>query len=266
MFSYKNKVVWLTGASSGIGEALTYELSKRGARVIISSRRKEELEKVKGNCDAAVQSNIKILPLDLAASDTLKLSVQAAIQAFGHVDVLINNGGISQRSLATETSLEVDRRIMEVNYFGTIGLTKYLLPHLLQRKGGNIAVISSLTGKFGTPYRSGYAAAKHALHGFFDSLRAELWKNNIKVTLIAPGFIQTTISVSALTGDGTQLNKMDDAQQNGMPVKKAAKKIADAIAKEKNEVYIGGKETLGVHIKRFFPGYFSRMMRKAKVR
>ncbi|MEQ8364183.1 MAG: SDR family oxidoreductase [Cyclobacteriaceae bacterium] len=266
MFSFKNKVVWLTGASSGIGEALTYELSKRGARLIISARRKEELEKVKGNCDSSAQNNIKLLPLDLAAADTLLLSVEAAIQAFGHVDVLINNGGISQRSLAMETSLEVDRRIMEVNYFGAIALTKYLLPHLIKQKGGHLAVVSSLTGKFGTPFRSGYAAAKHALHGFFESLRAELWKENIKVTIIAPGFIQTTISVSALTGDGTQLNKMDDAQSNGMPVKKAAKKIADAIAKEKNEVYIGGKETLGVHIKRFFPGYFSKMIRKAKVR
>lgn len=266
MFSFKNKVVWLTGASSGIGEALTYELSKRGARLIISSRRKVELEKVKGNCDSAFQNNIKILPLDLAASDTLKLSVEAAIQAFGHVDVLINNGGVSQRSLAMETALTVDRKIMEINYFGTIALTKYLLPHFITRKGGNIAVISSLTGKFGTPFRSGYAAAKHALHGFFDSLRAELWKDNIKVTIIAPGFIQTTISVSALTGDGSQLNKMDDAQQNGMPVKKAAKQIANAIAKEKNEVYIGGKETLGVLIKRLFPGYFAKMIRKAKVR
>lgn len=266
MAYFKDKVVWVTGASSGIGEALTYELSKRGARLVLSARRKEALEKVKGNCASSAQSNIKILPLDLAAADTLKLSVEAAIQSFGRIDVLINNGGISQRGLAIETSLEVDRRIMEVNYFGAIALTKYLLPHLIQQKSGRIAVISSLTGKFGTPFRSGYAAAKHALHGFFDSLRAELWKDNIKVTLIAPGFIQTTISVSALTGDGTQLNKMDDAQSNGMPVAKAARQIANAIASGKNEVYIGGKETLGVHIKRFFPGFFSRMIRKVKVR
>lgn len=266
MSFFKNKVVWLTGASSGIGEALTYELSKRGARLIISARRKEELEKVKGNCDPSAQDSIKILPLDLTAADTLQLSVEAAIQAFGHVDVLINNGGISQRSLAIETSLEVDRRIMEVNYFGTISITKFLLPYFIKQKSGHIAVVTSLTGKFGTPFRSGYAAAKHALHGFFDSLRAELWKENIKVTLIAPGFIQTSISVSALTGDGSKLNKMDDAQSNGMPVKKAAQQIANAIASGKNEVYIGGKETLGVHIKRFFPGFFSRMIRKAKVR
>lgn len=266
MRSLKNRVVWVTGASSGIGEALTYELAKSGARIIISARRKEELEKVKGNCDAASQPNIRILPLDLAAADTLKLSVQAAMQSFGHIDILINNGGVSQRSLALDTSLEVDRKIMEVNYFGTIALTKYLLPYMINQKGGHIAVVTSLTGKFGTPYRSGYAAAKHALHGFFESLRAELWKQNIKVTILAPGFIQTTVSVSALTGDGTPLNKMDDAQNNGMPVKKCAKQIIKAIVNQKEEVYIGGKETLGVHFKRFFPGLFSKMIRKAKVR
>lgn len=165
-----------------------------------------------------------------------------------------------------ETSMEVDRKIMEVNYFGPIALTKFLLPHFSKQKRGQIAVMTSLAGKFGTPYRSGYAASKHALHGFFESLRAELWKENIKVTLIAPGFIQTRISVSALTGDGSKLNKMDDAQSNGMSVAKAAHQIAKAIAQQKNEVYIGGKETLGVYLKRFFPGYFSRMIRKVKVR
>ncbi|GAB1446726.1 MAG: SDR family oxidoreductase [Cyclobacteriaceae bacterium] len=266
MSYFNNKVVWLTGASSGIGEALTYELSKRGARLIISARRKEELEKVKGNCDPSAQDSIKILPLDLTAADTLQLSVAAAIQAFGHVDILINNGGVSQRSLVMETSMEVDRKIMEVNYFGPIALTKFLLPQFSKQKRGQIAVMTSLAGKFGTPYRSGYAASKHALHGFFESLRAELWKENIKVTLIAPGFIQTRISVSALTGDGSKLNKMDDAQSNGMSVAKAAHQIAKAIAQQKNEVYIGGKETLGVYLKRFFPGYFSRMIRKVKVR
>ena len=219
MSSLRNRVIWLTGASSGIGEALTYELAKKGARLIISARRKEELEKVKGNCDSAAQANIRILPLDLTVTSTLSLSVEAAVQTFGHIDILINNGGISQRSFVKDTSLDVDRRIMEVNYFGAIALTKFLLPHFLKQKGGHFVVVSSLTGKFGTPYRSGYAASKHALHGFYDSLRAELWKENIKVTMIAPGFIHTPITLSALTGDGSPLNKMDEAQYRGKPVK-----------------------------------------------
>jgi len=266
MGSLRNRVVWLTGASSGIGEALTYELAKKGAKLIISARRKEELEKVKGNCVASAQPNIRILPLDLSQSSTLKLSVEAAIQTFGHVDILINNGGVSQRSLAKDTSLEVDRKIMEVNYFGSIALTKYLLPYFINQGGGHFVVVTSLTGKFGTPYRSGYAASKHALHGFYESLRAELWKDKIKVSLIAPGFIHTPISLSALTGDGSLLNKMDEAQDKGKPVKWCARKIVAAIEMQKEEVYIGGREVWGVYIKRFFPSWFSRIIRKAKVR
>lgn len=262
----KNRVVWLTGASSGIGEALTYELTRKGAKVIISARRKEELEKVKGNCPASAQPNVRILPLDLSAMNTLKLSVNAAVQTFGHIDILINNGGIGQRSLAKDTTLDVDRRIMEVNYFGAVTLTKYLLPYFLKQGGGQFVVVSSLTGKFGTPYRSGYAASKHALHGFFDSLRAEVWKENIKVTIIAPGFIRTPLTLSALKGDGSPLNKMDEAQYKGKPVKWCAKKIVRAIEKQKEEVYMGGREVLGVYIKRFFPKFFSDIIKRAKVR
>lgn len=266
MSSLKGKVIWLTGASSGIGEALTYALAKKGARLIISSRRKEELEKVKGNCDISTQSNIRILPLDLSEPSTLKLSVEAAVQTFGHVDILINNAGISQRSFAKDTSLEVDRKIMEINYFGAVALTKYLLPYFQKQEGGYFVVVSSLTGKFGTPWRSGYAASKHALHGFYDSLRAELWKENITVTIIAPGFIQTPITFSALTADGTPLNKMDAAQYKGKSAKWCANKIVKAIERQKQEVFIGGREVYGVYLKRFFPRLFSRIIRKAKVR
>jgi short-subunit dehydrogenase len=262
----KDKVIWITGASSGIGEAITYELARRGARLILSARRKTELERVKSSCPAEAQKYIELLPLDLAQPNSLKLITEAAVQLFGHVDILINNGGISQRSLATETSLEVDRKLMEVNYFGTIALTKYLLPHFTERKQGHIAVVSSLVGKFGSPYRSGYAASKHALHGFFDSLRAELFKDNIKVTMVCPGFIKTNVSVNALTETGDALNKMDDAQANGMAADVFAKKMIKALEKEKNEVYIGGKEKYGVYLKRLFPNLFAKILRKAKVR
>src|SRR6266850_1021844 len=204
-----NKVIWLTGASSGIGEAVAYELAKKGSKLILSARRKDELERVKGNCFPKSQAHIRILPLDLAEPSTLPILVEAAIQVFGHVDVLINNAGIGQRSLAKETVLEVDRKIMEVDYFGTVSLTKLLLPHFLKRKSGHFVTVSSVMGKIGTPHRSGYAAAKHALHGFFDSLRAEVWKENknILVTLICPGWVKTQVTINALTGDGSKLNK-----------------------------------------------------------
>ncbi len=265
-----NKVIWITGASSGIGEALTYEFAKRkGVKLIISSRRKEELERVKGNCLQQVQGNIRVLPLDLAQEEMLKLSTDAAVQLFGQVDILINNGGIAQRSLAKDTLVAVDRHIMEVDYFGTVALTKYLLPYFLKRKAGHFVTVSSVMGKMGTPYRSGYAAAKHALHGFFDSLRAELWKEskNIHVTLVCPGWIKTEITINALTGDGSKLNKMDRATSVGLPAPKFAALMIEAIENKKEEVYIGGsKEVLGVYLKRFFPKMFSRAVRKMSVR
>jgi short-subunit dehydrogenase len=267
MPSLSSKVIWITGASSGIGEALTYELAKEGARLILSARRKEELERVKGKCDAKAQSNIHILPIDLSKAATLQLSTEAAIQFFGHIDILINNGGISQRSLAKETMLEVDRELMEVDYFGTVALTKYLLPHFLKRKEGHFVVTSSVMGKFGTPFRSGYAAAKHALHGFFDSLRAEVWRENIFVTLICPGWIHTNVTINARTGDGSKLNQMDRTTGEGLSPDYCAKKIVQAIKKRKEEVYIGGlKEVSAVYLKRLFPSLFSKVVRKAVVR
>lgn len=264
-----NKVIWITGASSGIGEALVYELAKKGVRLIISARRKEELERVKGNCPGVAQVNVRILPLDLSEPSTLKLNTEAAIQFFGHIDILINNGGISQRSLAKDTELDVDRRIMEVDYFGTIALTKYLLPHFLKNKSGHFVTVSSVMGKIGTPYRSGYAAAKHALHGFYDSLRAELWKDskNIYVTLVCPGWINTNLSITALLGDGSPQNKKDDTHKKGMTPSSFAKQMIRAIESKKREVYIGGlKEVFAIYLDRYLPGLFSKIVRNAKVK
>lgn len=267
--SLKGKVIWLTGASSGIGEALAYELAKKKVKLILSARRKEELERVKGNCHPLVQPDIKLLPFDLSEAANLQLITEAAIHLFGHIDILINNGGISQRSLAKDTLVNVDRKIMEVDYFGTVSLTKYLLPHFLKRKGGHFVVVTSVMGIVGTPYRSGYAAAKHALHGFFDSLRAELWKESkhLYVTLVCPGWIHTNITLNAMTGDGSKLNQMDTTTEQGLNARVFARKMIRAIEKRKNEVYIGGwKEVSAIYLQRFFPGLFARVVRSAKVR
>lgn len=269
MSSLNNNVIWITGASSGIGEALTYELASLNTKLILSSRRKEELERVKGNCPASAQANIRILPLDLSESSTLKLSTDAAIQLFGHVDVLINNGGISQRALAKETTLEVDRKIMEIDYFGTISLTKHLIPHFIQRKQGHFVTVSSITGIIGTPYRTAYAAAKHALQGFFNSLRAELWKESpsIYVTMICPGWTNTNLSLTALKGDGSTQNKKDDTHASGLTPAFVAHKIVKAIEVRKREIYVGGwKETLAAYLHRYTPGLFAKIVRKAKVK
>jgi len=266
MSELNNKVIWLTGASSGIGEALAYEFANKGAKLILSARRKEELERVKSKCNPTAQLNVRVLPLDLTQRETLEAATHAAIQFFGQVDILVNNGGISQRSLVQESSLEVYRRLMEVNFFGAVALTKYILPHFVSRKVGHVATLSSVAGKFGTPYRSGYAASKHALHGFFDAVRAEHWKDNITVTMLCPGVINTPITMSALTGDGSPMNKMDEWQAKGKPVDWCARKIVAAIEKKKEEAYIGGKEVLLIYIKRYLPFLFYRIIRNVKVR
>ncbi|WP_276369575.1 SDR family oxidoreductase [Chryseolinea sp. H1M3-3] len=265
MSNLTDKIIWITGASSGIGEALTYEFANQNAKVILSARRKEELERVKANCPVSVQNNIFILPLDLAHTAMLQNITAQAIRLFGHIDILVNNGGVGQRSLILETSLEVDKQIMEVNFFGTITLTKSLLPHFIQRQQGHYVTVTSLTGKFGTPFRSAYAASKHALHGFFDALRAEHWKDNIKVTMICPGFIQTNLSVKALTGERTQ-NDKTLTHYKKKSAEWCARKIVVAIERQQEEVYIGGKEVFAVYLKRFFPTVFSKIIRKVPVR
>ncbi|GAA5032482.1 oxidoreductase [Marivirga lumbricoides] len=264
MTQISGKVAWITGASSGIGEALALELSKRGAKLIISARRKEVLEEVKARCENS--SDVFILPLDLSQISDFDSKVEEVVNHFGQIDMLFNNGGISQRSMALDTPLEVDRKIMEIDYFGTIALTKAVLPQMVKQKSGHIAVTTSLVGKFGSPWRSSYAAAKHALHGFFDSLRTEVFDHDIKVTLICPGFIKTDVSVNALGADGKPTGEMDNAQANGMPASICAQKIIQAVEKEKLEVVIGGKEKYGILLKRFLPNLFAKIIRKQNVR
>lgn len=264
--------IWITGASSGIGEALAYALCEKfpHSTLVLSARRNEELERVKARCVAqhgARSEKIFIQPLDLSQTETLQASVSEVLHNCGHIDLLVNNGGIAQRSLASETTLAVDRRIMEVNFFGTVALTKALLPSMLARKQGHFAVVTSVVGKIGTPYRSAYSASKHALHGFFDSLRAELWQENIQVTLITPGFIKTAISLNALLGDGTALGTMDGAQASGMSAEECARRIIRALERDAEEVAMGGPREMAVLVlKRLAPRVLSRILQTAQVR
>jgi len=261
--NFTNKVVWITGASSGIGKALALELSNKKVKLILSSRNIKTLEVVKNKCKHP--ENVNILPLDLEKHDSLNSKTQEALQLFGTIDVLVNNGGISQRSFVKDTLLDVDKKILDINYIGTIALSKALLPHFEENNSGHFVVITSIVGKIGTPLRSSYAASKHALHGFFDSLRAEIHPE-IKVTLICPGFVQTNVSLNALTGSGKPQNKMDNATKKGLTPEYFVKKLIRAVEKEKHEVYIGGfKERLAVFTKRFFPKILAKMIRKLAV-
>lgn len=263
MNAINDKVVWITGASSGIGEALAYELATKNCKLILSARNREALEIVKSKCS---NTEVIILPFDLVDFDNARNHVEKAIAAFGKIDVLINNGGVSQRSLIIETDFEVDKKLFEVDYLGTVALTKALLPHFIKNKKGHFVTVTSLMGKFGSPYRSGYCGAKHALHGFFDVLRMEHQKDNINVTLVCPGFIQTNVAKNALTADGSKQNIDDTATQNGMPTSVFAKKFVESVESEKFEVYIGGKEIMGVYLKRFFPKWLHYFVLNSKVR
>ena len=261
--SLAGNVVWITGASSGIGEAVAKSCARRGARLVLSARREEELERVRQGLVNADEH--LILPLDLSDSEAMPAAVDTVRARFGQLDLLVHNGGISQRSLVAETDLSVDRRIMEVNFFGTVALTKAVLPWFREQEGGRFVVITSLVGELPTPLRSAYSASKHALHGFFESLRAEEYDNGIRVTLVMPGFIRTQVSMNALTADGSAQGRMDDAQEAGMGAEECAERLLKAVQQGSDQVIIAGREKAGVYLKRWFPALYRRLIRKMKV-
>ncbi len=259
---FKEKIVWITGASSGIGEALAHAFYSEGARLILSSRRLEELARVRDNCHGT-DKDIVLLPLDLADIEDLPRRAEQALAAFGRIDILVNNGGIGQRARAMETCIRVDEMIMRVNYLGQIALTKAVLPAMVERKAGHIVVISSVVGKIGAPMRSAYAASKHALHGFFDSLRLEIWQDQIKITLVCPGTVRTELRANALDGQGVPRGKMALAHENAISAEACAATILEAIAQGKEEIYIG-RNRFAVYAARLFPGLVSQVMRRMK--
>ena len=258
---YKDKIIWITGASSGIGEALTKKLASWDAKLIISSNRKDELERVKREC---VTSNEKvvILPIDLSIPEQVEKTADEALHLFGRVDFLFNNGGISQRSLATETSIETDRKIMEINYFSGIIITKKLLPSMIARGSGHIIATSSLTGKFGLPYRSAYSASKHAVQGYYESVWMELHDKGIRTTVVFPGAVKTNLSIEAIGPGGKAHGKMDDLQARGISPEKCALDILNGVRKNRREIFTGSKELRGIYVKRFFPRLFFKLIVK----
>ena len=252
---FSGRTVWITGASSGIGEALAVAFSREGARVVLSARNAAELERVRQTC--ANPERHTVLPLDL----TDMRAIDEAARTVGDVDVLVHSGGVSQRSFAAETDLATDRMIMELNYFGTVALTKAVLPSMLARGSGHIVPITSVIGYVGIPTRSAYAASKHALHGFFEALRAETANRGLTITIVVPGYVRTKVSENALRGDGSKHGQLDETHAKAMLPERAAAKIVDAIAAKKAEVRVGGKEIWAVLLRRFLPGLTRRVLR-----
>ena len=256
------RTVWITGASSGIGKAVAHACHQRGDRLILSARNQERLEAVQqeiGSHDAL------LAPFDLASPDGLDALVAQIWEKADGVDVVVHSGGISQRSRLIDTTPEVDRAMMEVNYFGTLAFTRALLPYMIAAGGGHFAVVTSLMGLFSAPMRSGYAGAKHAMHGWFEALRAEHHSDGIRVTMVSPGFVRTNISINALTADGSAQGTMDDATDNGISAEQCAAAILRGIDRNKALITPAKKEKLGYWLSRFAPGILRRMVRSAKV-
>lgn len=259
---FHNRTIWITGASSGIGEALAMQAAAAGARVILTARREAELQRVRAAC--ADPGKIAVLPLDLTEFDA-EAALATAEAFFGPVDVLVNNAGISQRGTVLQTQEAVYRRIFELDFFACLKLNKAVLPGMVTRQRGHVVTVSSVVGYVGTPMRSGYAAAKHALHGFHDAMRAEVWRDGVKVTLICPGYIRTQVSVNAVTPDGGQHGVMDEGQQRGMAPEVCAQHIWKAVVRGREEVLIGRREAVFVYLRRWFPWLLSFALKRAKV-
>ena len=261
MSFWKNKTVWITGASSGIGEALVRTLAPTGAKIILSSRRESILETIKQSLPN--EHRHFILPLDVSDSKALNTIISENQDLLNTVDVLINNAGISQRSLTWDASPESERQIMETNFFGAVATARAVLPGMMSRNKGNILLLSSPAGRFGFPLRSSYSASKHALHGYFESLRAELKNTEIKVSFILPGRVQTQMGQNALTADGTPANAKDERLARGITSEECANAIIKAVENGSAEKYLGREQVL-IYLHRYAPWLFRKIVKRIK--
>jgi short-subunit dehydrogenase len=259
--NFNNKTIWITGAASGMGKSVSIALSKYNTTLILSDRDeaglKETAQTVEHN-----GSKARIEPLDMSNTEAIFETAKKVLNNGLKIDGLYQFAGISQRSVVVETPIENDRKIMEINFFGVVALTKALLPHMIENGGGQLAAASSLVGKFGFPYRSAYSASKHALHGFFETILAENYKDNIRVSMLIGGRIQTNISRFAINKEGNEHGKMDAGQANGITPEKAAQQILKGLHKERREIPVGAEELFILKIKRFFPGWHAKIVRK----
>jgi len=264
MKNFRNKTVWITGASDGIGKEMAIQMAKEGAKIILTARNVEKLNAVKDSLDG---DGHLVYPMDLLDVNAIPDAAKEVLAKVESVDILVNNAGISQRSLAKDTSIDVDRKIMELDHFAVVALSKSVLPQMLNRKTGLIITISSVAGKMGVPMRTAYCAAKHAVIGFMDALRAEVHNDNIKVMVVTPGSVKTNISINALEGDGKKHNVTDPLIANGIPVDVCVKKIIKGIKNETPELLIArGKATFAVYARRFYPKFLFRAMTKLQTR
>jgi short-subunit dehydrogenase len=257
-FEFKGKHIWITGASSGIGSSLAKQMNALGAVVIVSARREEKLLHLKEECEHP--ENMIIIPLDITDQPSIEDAVRRVRQLKG-LDLVVHNAGIAQKGRVIENDMEVDRRIMETNYFGTVALTKAIMPLFVEQGYGWFGVVSSFAGVLGIPSRSAYAASKHALHGFFESLKAESMSCKIDVSFIIPGFINTNITVKGLNGNGEPCGKLEKSHELGMSSDQCAQKMIEGFRKRRRCILVGRKEVILIYIHRIYPSLARRIIR-----
>lgn len=254
---FLNKVVWITGASSGIGEQLAYQLAELGAKLVLSSRRKTALERVSAACKKGTE--VLVVPLDLGTPDTFAEKVAEVQDSFGQIDFLINNAGIGQNGFVDENEMQVYQQVLQVNLLGPIALTKAVLPVMLKQGSGHITGVSSILGKLIVRERSAYCASKYAFNAFLDTLRLELQKKNIQVLTACPGATQTNMEASAINGTGHATGQVPDEYNTWMLPEKVAAEILKGIRRKKREILIGSRfEKFGVFMIRFLPAIYHR--------
>ena len=247
---FKDKVVWITGASSGIGASLARQMNQMGATVIASGRRAEKLSALQADCH--YPQNLMILPLDITDEGSIEAAVSKVAECH-RLDLVIHNAGIAQKGMVIENQMAVDRIVMETNYFGTVALTKSVMPIYLKQGFGRFAVMSSFAGVMGIPSRSAYAASKHALHGFFESLEAEDMNCKLKVSYIIPGFINTEITAKGIRGDGRPNGEIETSHRLGMTPDKCAESIIRGLKRNKRRIAVGKSELGLLLIRRISP-------------
>jgi dehydrogenase/reductase SDR family protein 7B len=258
----ESKNIWITGASSGVGEGMATVFHREGANLILSGRRQDELERVKAACTVGTGS-VMLVPFDMTDAAARSAAAQSVLEQFARIDILVNNAGIGQRSLALETFEDVERRIMEVDYFAPVALTKLILPRMIEQQGGQLIITSSVAGKHAVPYHSTYCAAKHALHGYFDTLRVEHLADNIAVTLLVIAGIRSNVFEHALTGDGSEYGRSDWGDDVGMTAEDCAERVVAAIGEREPEVLISIEEAKqALLLKEKDPQEFTRRMAK----
>ncbi|HET7003579.1 MAG TPA: SDR family NAD(P)-dependent oxidoreductase [Puia sp.] len=249
---FNNKICLVTGASSGIGKALSQKLNSMGAIVILTARNRENLELVKADC--TYPDRTRILPFDMEDINKIESFARTAWNVFQNIDFVFLNAGMAIRDMVHLTDLGMVYKQMNINFFSPVALSKALLPYMREKKQGCFVVTSSLCGKFGVPKLSAYSASKHALHGFFESLRAEYESDGIHVTMITAGLVKTDITVHALKGNGTINGKMQESVAGGISPEACSNEIVRAVAVGKCDALVGGIEKYSVLVKRFFPG------------